>query len=59
MGSKGVPFRTYIYVPEDHEITEESFLEREDEGHIFKVRALYLLICSLVSVSMLGHVHTI
>ena len=38
---KGVPFRTYIYVPEDHEITEEPFLEREDEGHVFKVHALY------------------
>lgn len=35
----GVPFRTYMYVPEVHHITKEPFLEREDEGHVFKVIA--------------------
>ena len=34
---EGVPFRTYLYVPEIHPITKEPFLEREDEGHVFKV----------------------
>lgn len=33
----GVPFRTYMYVPENHHITKDPFLEREDEGHVFKV----------------------
>lgn len=33
----GVPFRTFMYVPETHPITQEPFLEREDEGHVFKV----------------------
>lgn len=35
--SEGVPFRTHLYVPEVHSITKEYFLEREDEGHVFKV----------------------
>lgn len=35
--SAGVPFRTHMYVPETHHITGEPFLEREDEGHVFKV----------------------
>ena len=35
--SEGVPFCTYLYVPEVHHITGEVFLEREDEGHVFKV----------------------
>ncbi len=33
----GVPFCSYLYVPEKHPITERSFHEREDEGHVFKV----------------------
>ena len=28
--SKGVPFRTYMYVPEIHPITGEEFHERDD-----------------------------
>ena len=33
----GVPFLTYMYVPEIHSVTNEEFHEREDEGHVFKV----------------------
>ncbi len=36
--SQGVPFKTHMYVPEVHPLTEEEFHEREDEGHVFKVR---------------------
>lgn len=35
---KGVPFRSHIYVPEIHPVTECEFHEREDEGHVFKVK---------------------
>jgi len=34
---KGVPFCTYMYVPERHPITGTPFHEREDEGHVLKV----------------------
>lgn len=34
---KGVPFRTYIYVPEVHPITMEEYHEREDFAHVLKV----------------------
>ena len=34
---KGVPFKSYIYVPENHPLTGEIFCEREDEGHVLKV----------------------
>ena len=45
---KGVPFRTYMYVPEVHHITQEPFLEREDEGHVFKVCVhVYSIMCVL------------
>ncbi|XP_064389547.1 uncharacterized protein LOC135337544 isoform X2 [Halichondria panicea] len=33
---KGVPFRTYIYVPEEHPELGTVFHEREDEGHVYK-----------------------
>ena len=39
----GVPFRQHIYVPEIHPITGGKFHEREDEGHVFKVRFPILL----------------
>ena len=40
---KGVPFRTYIYVPEEHPELGTVFHEREDEGHVYKVnRSLFL-----------------
>ena len=35
--AKGVPFSTYLYVPEVHPIVNDVFNEREDEGHVFKV----------------------
>ncbi len=38
--SKGVPFDTNLYVPEIHPVTEVGFCEREDEGHILKVRLI-------------------
>jgi len=34
---KGIPFRTFMYVPEHHPETQELFYEREDEGHLIKV----------------------
>lgn len=33
----GIPFRTYLHVPEVHPETGTTFLEREDEGHVLKV----------------------
>ena len=38
--SKGVPFCSHLYVPEIHPETQSIFHEREDEGHVFKVRLL-------------------
>lgn len=35
--ARGVNFRSHLYVPEVHPITEMEFHEREDEGHVFKV----------------------
>ena len=37
---KGIPFDTQLHVPEVHEVTGDTILQREDEGHLFKV--LYL-----------------
>ena len=34
----GVPFRTHLHVPEVHPDTKTVFFEREDEGHVLKVR---------------------
>ena len=34
---KGVPFHTYIYVPEKHPITGSECHEREDDAHVLKV----------------------
>ena len=34
---EGVDFRTYLYVPEKHPLTQDIFYEREDEAHVFKV----------------------
>ena len=39
----GVPFRTHLHVPEVHPDTNTVFLEREDEGHVLKVRHIMLL----------------
>ena len=35
--AKGVPFQTFMYVPEVHPLSHKEFHEREDEGHVFKV----------------------
>ena len=35
--SKGIPFGTYMYVPEQHPDTGDLFYEREDDAHILKV----------------------
>lgn len=40
--SEGVPFRNHLHVPEDHPLTGYMFCEREDEGHVFKVRCMLL-----------------
>lgn len=37
----GVPFRTYLYVPEKHPITGSEFHEREDFAHVLKVQFNY------------------
>ena len=34
---QGIPFRTYLYVPEIHPDTGMPFSEREDEAHLLKV----------------------
>ena len=38
---EGVPFSTHIYVPETHPVTNMPFHEREDEGHVCKVHAVW------------------
>ena len=35
--AKGIPFNTYLYVPEEHPETKATFYEREDEAHLIKV----------------------
>ncbi len=35
--TKGIPFKTYLYVPEIHPDTKMPFYEREDEAHLLKV----------------------
>ena len=47
--AKGVPFRTHAYVPEIHPLTNTVFHEREDEGHVFKVR-FYMYLYTVVIV---------
>lgn len=34
--AKGVPFQSYLYVPEKHPVTNDTFFEREDEAHVIK-----------------------
>ena len=41
---QGVPSRTQLYVPEEHPLTEVGFCEREDEGHVFKVTMLTIIL---------------
>ena len=40
---KGVAFQSHLYVPEHHPVTGYLFCEREDEGHVFKVRVVEVL----------------
>ena len=35
--AKGIPFSTYLHVPELHPETQMPFCEREDEAHLLKV----------------------
>ena len=35
--SKGIPFRTYMYIPEVHPITGNNYHEREDFAHVLNV----------------------
>ena len=44
---KGVPFKTHLYVPEKHPVTQTQFHEREDEGHVFKVYAIEICIIAV------------
>ena len=39
---EGVPFKSHLHVPERHPITGYIFCEREDEGHVFKVRSYHI-----------------
>ena len=36
----GVPFCTYMHVPEKHPLTGSEFHEREDFAHVLKVHAM-------------------
>lgn len=36
--NKGIPFRTHLHVPEVHPDTGCTFYEREDPGHVLKVK---------------------
>ena len=38
--AEGVPFRTYMYVPELHQESQMPFCEREDEAHLLKASML-------------------
>ena len=40
----GIPFRSYLHVPEIHPDTNNVFLEREDEGHVLKVLTILAFI---------------
>jgi hypothetical protein len=55
--SEGVPFRTHLYVPEVHAITKEYFLEREDEGHVFKVIGKLTLSPCTIHIIMHDNIH--
>ena len=44
---QGVPFRSHLYVPEVHPVTNSIFHVREDEGHMLKVHACIIIICHL------------
>ena len=46
--SNGVPFCTYMYVPEIHPITRKEFNEREDFAHVLKVFNIYIGMCVLI-----------
>lgn len=49
---QGVPFRTHLYVPEEHPLTGVGFCEREDEGHVFKVSILAIVHFVFVNISI-------
>lgn len=40
--SRGIRFRTHIYIPEIHPVSCSEYHEREDDAHVLKVR--YILI---------------
>ncbi len=42
--SIGVPFRTFMYMPEASPITGVEFHEREDDAHILKVKHITIII---------------
>lgn len=41
--ASGIPFRTYLYVPETHPITGCEFYEHEDFAHVLKVLYITLI----------------
>ena len=46
--ANGVLFRTHVYVPEIHPVTEMEFHEREDEAHVLKVKLLFFFLGSYI-----------
>ena len=58
--SLGVPFKSHMHVPEIHPVTGQLFCEREDEGHVLKVRCMSLSIhCQHFGIQLLLPYNTI
>ena len=49
----GVPFRTSLYVPETHPITEDEFHECEDFTHVLKVLCSHYF-CKVLSIVIIN-----
>ena len=45
--ARDVLFRSHLYVPEVHPVTNLPFCEREDEGHVLKVTMLCMHTCTI------------
>ena len=48
---EGIPFRTFLYVPETDNLTGRQFHDREDHNHIVKVRRIK---CGLRELNLLN-----
>lgn len=56
--AKGVPFKSHIYVPENHPLTGMMFMEREDEGHVLKVSDYVQCACNDTELPSLSALET-